>query len=99
MINPFIAGQVDIFAGAERLPALDVLGALIDERALRARERYRLVVALEQILANLRANRLEKEAEMREQRIVAQDRVAGLEIVAAADEAQHAGGAGKKQPA
>ena len=71
MIDPFVTGEVQVFSGAERLPALDVLGALINERTLRARERHRLVVALEQILPDLRADRLEKKAEIREQRIVA----------------------------
>jgi hypothetical protein len=99
MVDPFVAGQVHVFAGAERLSALDVLGALINERTLRARERHRFVVALKQILPDLRADRLEKETEMREQRIITQDGVASLEIVADADQAQRARGAGEKQPA
>src|SRR5215831_3178578 len=99
MVDPFVAGKVDVFAGAERLSALDVLGALINERTLRARERHRLVVALKQILTDLRPDCFEKETEMREQRIVAQDRVAGLDIVADAEQAQGARGAGEKQPA
>jgi hypothetical protein len=35
---------------------------------------------------------------MRKQRIIAQDRMAALEIIVQTDEAQHAAGAGDKQP-
>jgi hypothetical protein len=49
-------------------------------------------------LTDLRADCLEKEAEMREQRIVAQDRMPSLEIVADTNQAQGARGAGEKQP-
>jgi hypothetical protein len=96
MIDPFVAGQVHVFAGAERLSALDVFGALINERTLRTRERHRFVIALEQILTDLRADCLEKESEMREQRIVAQDRMPSLEIIADTNQAQGARGAGDK---
>jgi hypothetical protein len=98
MIDPFVAGQVHVFAGAERLSALDVLGALINERTLRAREWHGFVIALEQILTDLRADCLEEEAEMREQRIVAQDRMPSLEIVADTNQAQRACGGGEEQP-
>jgi len=54
---------------------------LARERTLRARERHRFIIGLEQILTDFRANRFEKETEMRQKRIVAQDRMAGLDVV------------------
>jgi len=36
MVDPFIACQIHVFASAERLPALDVFGTLINKRTLRA---------------------------------------------------------------
>src|SRR6516165_5837388 len=47
VVDPFVAGQIDVLAASEWLPALHILGALIDQRALSARERHRFVIALE----------------------------------------------------
>ena len=66
MVDPLITGEVDVCAGAERLPTLDVLGTLVSQRTLGPRERHCFVVVLEQILPDLRSNRLEKETEMGE---------------------------------
>src|SRR6202162_5965546 len=99
MIDPFVAGEIHVLAGAERLAVLDALGALVDQRALRARERHRLVVALQEILADLRPDRLEEEADVRHDRVVAQDRTARLQEIADADRADEPGGAGEQEPA
>ena len=94
MLQPFEAGRVDVELGAERPLVERHLGALVDDRALVARERQAVGLALEEILPHFRPDFLEQEPQMRRDRIVAQHRMAGLDEVAQADrderEADHA---------
>src|SRR5262249_42602273 len=63
----------------------DALGALIDDRALVAAEGSAVLLALEEVLAHLRTDRFQHEPQVRRDRIVAQDRVAGLKEIAQAE--------------
>jgi len=86
VVDPLVADGRDVHLRAERALVGIVLGALVDERSLLARERRRLVVALDEVLADLRPDELEQEPEVADHRIVAQDRVPVLHDVAQADE-------------
>ena len=74
VIDPLVARGSLIELRAERPLVGIALGALIDDRALLARERRLLVVALEEVLADLGPDELEQEAQVADQRIVAQHR-------------------------
>src|SRR5690606_29172050 len=78
MIDPLVAAGVDIELGSEGSHAELQLGPLVDHGALLARERYGFGIGLEQVLAKLRAHRLDQETDMADDRIVAQHRPAGL---------------------
>ena len=93
MGHPLVAVAVDVVVGAERPHVERHLGALIDDGAPVAAERHAVLVALEEVLPQLRADRLEDVAEMRKERVVAQDRVGLLEEVAHADHGQEEGDA------
>ena len=82
MGEPLIARIVDPFAGAEGALVLHPLGALVDQRALVARERLLVLVVLDQILADFRPDALEQEPHMADHRVVAQDRMRRLEEIA-----------------
>ena len=86
MGQPLVAAVIDPLLGAEGALVLDVLGALVDDGARLARERHLFLIALDQVLANLRPDQFKEIAHMAEDRIVAQDRVIGLRHVAKADE-------------
>ena len=90
MAQPFVARRVDVEQGAERALVERHLGALIDDRALVARERHAIGLALEEILPHLGADLFEDEAQMGGDRIVAQDRVPGLDEVVNAQKGQGA---------
>ena len=81
MIDPLVIAGVDVELGAERALVELTLGALIDDRAFGAVERRAVGVALEEILADLRADLLEKETDVGEDRIVALEAVIGLNHV------------------
>ena len=81
---------IDVVMGAEEPRVELLLGALIDERALVAREGCAIFFRLEEILAKLRPNMLEDEADVRGDRIVAQYRVTSLDQVANAEDNQTA---------
>ncbi len=78
MGQPGEARFVNVFLGPERALVLDTLGPLINQGADLARERFFVVVAFDQVLANFRADAFEQPAHMPDHRIVAHDRVAGL---------------------
>src|SRR5262249_8829861 len=65
--------------GAERNLVELALGALVDDRALLARERCPAGVVLEEVLADLGPNRLQQKTEVRRDRVAAQDGVPALE--------------------
>ena len=88
VVDPLVADRADVHLGAERSLVGLALGALIDQRALLARERRRLAIALDEVLAHLRPDELEQEAQVADHRVVAQDRVARLHHVAQADQRQ-----------
>ena len=100
MAQPFIALGVDVELGAERALVQRHLGALIDDRALRARERQAVGLALEEILPHLRPEFLEQEPQMRRDRIVAQHRMALLDEIVNAERGQPAekSNAGELEP-
>ena len=81
MVHPLVTFRVHVELGAER-PFVGVpLGALVDQRTLRARERRGLVVAFQEVLPQFGANELEHKAQVPDDRIVAQDRAFGLRQV------------------
>ena len=61
------------------------LGALVDERAAVAAERRAIGFAFEKILTHFGADVFEQEAQMRHDRIIAQDRMAFLHQIADPD--------------
>ena len=93
MGHPFVAVAVDVVVGAERPHIERHLGALIGHRAAVAAERHAVLVALEEVLPELRTDAFEDEAEMRQDRIVAQDGVGFLEEVDRADDGEEKGDA------
>jgi hypothetical protein len=69
--HPLVALGIDVVVGAEGPHVEHQLGALIDDRAPVTRKRQAVLVALEEVLAHLRPDRLEDEAQMGGDRIVA----------------------------
>ena len=90
MAEELVALRVGVAQRSERPLVEHHLGALIDDGALRARERQPVRLAFEEILPHLRADLLEDEAKMRRDRIVAQDRVPGLHEIAQAERGERA---------
>ena len=88
MIEPFEAAGIDVVLGAERPLVQGPLGALVDQRALVARERRAVLFAFQKILPDLGADLFEDEADMRRERVIAQDRVALLQNVDRADDGE-----------
>src|SRR5450830_1913091 len=89
MAYPFIAGKFDIELSAERSAIHIGFGALVDQAAFFARKGSTVVFALKEVLAQFRTDCFEHEAEMTDQRIVAQNRMTRLHDVAYAETAQH----------
>src|SRR5262249_27123132 len=81
MLQPLIASGVDVELRAERALVERELGALVDDGAPVARERQAVLLALEEILPEFWPDRLEQKADVRGDRIVAQDRMARLREV------------------
>ena len=77
---------VNVVMGAEWAGVELLLGALIDEGALVAREGGAVLLRLEEILAELGPNALEEKADVCGDRIVAQDGVTGLDQIANAEQ-------------
>ena len=88
MVEPFVARGIDVVLRAERPLVQRPLGALVDDGALVAGKRRAVFFAFEKILADLGADLLEDEADMRRERIVAQHRVPRLQHVVGADHRQ-----------
>src|SRR5208282_796058 len=88
MRQPFEAGRIDIVLRAERPLIERLFGALIDQRALIARERCAVFFAFQEILPDLGTYFFEDEADMRAQRIIAQYRMPRLQQVDGADQRQ-----------
>jgi hypothetical protein len=65
MIDPFVTRTVHVQFAAERHGVLHALAALVNQRALLARERCALGVAFDEVLPDLRPDRLQAVAEMR----------------------------------
>lgn len=86
MVQPFIVVAVDVVMGAERPLVERLLGALIDDGALVAREGHAVLLVLEKILTKLGADMLEDEADMRGDRVIAQNSVLGLNQIAQAEQ-------------
>ena len=91
MCHPLVAFGIDVVVGAEGPHVQHQLGALIDDGTPVARKRQAVLLALEEILAHLGPDRLEDEAHVRRDGVVAQHRVPGLEIVVEADEGEEEG--------
>ncbi len=90
MVQPLIVVAVDVVMGAEWPGLQRLLGALIDDGALVAREGHAVLLVLEEILAQLGADVLEDEAQMGGDRVIAQDRVLGLDEIAQANQSEEA---------
>ena len=90
MADELEAVLVHVAEGAEGLVRAFVLGAGVDQRTLRAGERQLFGVAFEQILANLRADAFDQVTDIAQDRVVAPHRMARLQQIADADQAEHA---------
>jgi len=88
MVNPFIADGSDVHLRAEGTLVGVAFGALVNERALLARERCRLVVSLDEILAHLGPHELQQKAQVADDWVVAQDGVMSLHRVTQAQSDQ-----------
>ena len=88
MVQPFEAGGVDVVLRTERPFVQGALGALIDDGALVAGERRAVLFAFQKILADLRTDFLQDEANVRGQRIVAQHGVPLLDQIVGAEHRQ-----------
>jgi len=91
MADELEAGLVGIVEGAEGLLGAFVLGPGVDQRALRAGERQLVVVALDQVLADLRADGFDQVADVAQDRVVAAHGVVALPQVVQADQAEQRG--------
>ena len=86
-------GFFDVVVGTEAEVVVLLLRRRVDPPALIARERPLLVVAGDDVLPELRADRLEQVAEMADDRKVADDRVTLLRHVVDRDEQEQCAGA------
>src|SRR5438270_8547690 len=86
MMHPFVTLAIDVLLSAER-PFVELhLGALIDHGAGVAGERHAVLLALEEVLPDLRADLFKQETNMRRDRIVAQNCVVLLQEIANAEQ-------------
>ncbi|MCY1434525.1 hypothetical protein D9M71_505870 [compost metagenome] len=93
--DEFVAGRVDVDQGAEGFVAALVLGSCVDQRALGAGERQAVVVGLQQVLADLRADAFHQVADVAEDRVVAPHRMGRLQQVEETQQAEHPGDQGE----
>ena len=91
MVHPLKTTGIGVELRAEWALVDVLLGPLIHQCPLQARERHRIAVGLDQVLANLGTDRLEHEAQMPEHRVISQDRVARLQQITGTDCRQHRG--------
>ena len=85
---PFAVAAIDGLDRAEAALVVLALGARIDHRTLVARERQFVFIALEEVLADLGTNVLEHEAQVARDRVIAQDRMMFLTVVAPTENEQ-----------
>ncbi len=88
VVDPLVVRLVEVHLRAERALVDHALGALVDDRALGAGEGRVVGVGLDEVLADLGPDVLEEEAEVRDDGVVAADRLAGLREVHEADQRQ-----------
>ena len=88
MADELKAGAVHIDERAEGLLGAFILGPCVHQRALGAGERQLVVIALEQVLANFRANGFNQVADIAENRVVASHCVMALSQVIEANQAE-----------
>ena len=88
VVDPFVIGRIDVDLGAERTRVAGSLRTLVDDRTLQARERVFLGIALDEVLADFRPDRLEKITDVRKHWIVAAHRALALDDVVYADHDQ-----------
>ncbi len=94
VVEPLVPDGAQVALGAERAFVGLALGARIRQAALAARKRCGLGVALQKILADLGPDLLQHEAEMADDRVVAQHRALGLAQV---PEPQHREARGQQE--
>ena len=97
VVDPLVAHLLDVHLRAEGPVVRLTLGALVHQRALLSREGCGLVVALDEVLADLGADEFQQEAQVPDDGVVAQDGVLRLPQVVQAD--QHTGPAQQRHPA
>ena len=88
VVDPLIVRLIDIELRAERPFVRNALGALIDDRTLRARKGQFFSVGLDEVLADLRADVFEEEAQVSQHWIVAPYRLDALRVVDVANQGQ-----------
>ena len=86
VIHPFVLRLVNIQLRAEGALVRFPLGALVDDRALRTRERQFFAVSLYEVLPNFRTYVFKKIAEVRQYWIVATNRLPVLGVVEQTDQ-------------
>ena len=89
MIQPRVFLGVDIELGAERRLVQLAFCALVNQRALLAIERGTTNVGFNQVLTNFRADFFEQPAKVRQNGVVAQQTVPGLQQIPHTDAEQH----------
>ena len=90
VVDPLIAARAHIQVGAKGLGVGRALGALVHQRALRAREGRCLAVAFNKILSDLWPNELHQKAKVSNHGVIARDGVVALLQVQHASERQQA---------
>jgi len=94
VVHPFVAVRANIQLRAKRPVVGLALGALVHQRALRPRKRRRLAVAFNEVLAHFGPDVLQHEAQVADDRVVAQHgmpRLAQVVKAQAYQAPQHAG--------
>ena len=88
VVDPFVVRAVHRQLAAEGHHVADVLRALVDERALLARERHLVLIVLDEVLTDLGPERLQAVAEMRGQGIEPAQGRLGLQNIECAEHGQ-----------
>lgn len=85
MRHPLMAVRMHIELGSKRPFVRIAFGTLVHQRALGPRKRRGFVIAFNEILPNLRANKLQHKPQMADHRVVAQDGALGLHQIQQTD--------------
>jgi hypothetical protein len=96
--EPGVARRVGVEFGAERLLVFDVLGALVDQRALVAVERSPVLVALDHVLMELGPEVFDHEAQVAQDRIIAKNAVVLLGHIPYSEQRQWPDGEPEQPP-